>query len=184
MKPDAVDEFKNVDPSLYTVRAAIILDQDGHRLLAKYYDNTFPSLMEQLQFEKRIFQMTQRSECEVLLVDGVTALCQRLSEITCYIVGGPQENELLLLSALTCICESLCHMLRKNLDRCSFLENLDTVYLILDEIIDQGVILESESEQVVQRLSFKTISEPAFGFVLFDYLTGSGDSSESRKEQL
>ncbi|CAH2301854.1 coatomer subunit zeta-2 isoform X1 [Pelobates cultripes] len=169
------------DPSLYTVRAAIILDHDGHRLLAKYYGDSFPSLKEQREFEKRISHMTQRSECEVLLVDGVTALCQRLSDVTCYIVGGPQENELLLLSALTCICESLCHMLRKNVDRSSLMENMDTVCLILDEIIDQGVILESESEKVVQRLSFKTISEPAFGFVLFDYLTGSGDHSDSRK---
>uniref|UniRef100_A0A8C5QCI2 Coatomer subunit zeta n=1 Tax=Leptobrachium leishanense TaxID=445787 RepID=A0A8C5QCI2_9ANUR len=125
--------------------------------------------------------MKQRSECEVLLVDGVTVLCQRLSDITCYIVGGAQENELLLLSALTCICESLCHMLRQNVDRSSLLENMDLAWLILDEIIDHGVILESESEKVVQRLSFKTISEPAFGFVLFDYLTGSGDPSDTRK---
>ncbi|XP_053309115.1 coatomer subunit zeta-2 isoform X2 [Spea bombifrons] len=142
-------------PSMYTVRAAIILDQDGRRLLAKYYDDTFPSLAEQREFERRIFLMSQRSECEVVLVDGVTALCQRLCDITCYIVGGPQENELLLLSALTCLSESLCRMLR--------------------------VILESESDKVVQRLSFKTISEPAFGFVLFDYLTGNGESSDSKK---
>ncbi|XP_053309114.1 coatomer subunit zeta-2 isoform X1 [Spea bombifrons] len=168
-------------PSMYTVRAAIILDQDGRRLLAKYYDDTFPSLAEQREFERRIFLMSQRSECEVVLVDGVTALCQRLCDITCYIVGGPQENELLLLSALTCLSESLCRMLRTNVDRTLLLENMDTACLILDEIIDQGVILESESDKVVQRLSFKTISEPAFGFVLFDYLTGNGESSDSKK---
>ncbi|XP_040187520.1 coatomer subunit zeta-2 [Rana temporaria] len=169
------------EPTLYTVRAAIILDQDGHRLLAKYYDSTFPALMEQKEFERRIFHKTQRTESEVILVDGVTVLCQHLSDIMCYIIGGPDENELLLLSALTCICESLCHMLRKNVDRSSVLENLDAVYLILDEIIDQGVILESESQQVIQRLNFKTISEPAFGFVLFDYITGSNEQKEPQR---
>ncbi|KAM5134839.1 coatomer subunit zeta-2 isoform 1-T1 [Mantella aurantiaca] len=169
------------EPTLYTVRAAIILDQNGHRLLAKYYDGTFPSITEQREFERRIFHKTQRTENEVILVDGVTVLCQCLSDIMCYIIGGPDENELLLLSALTCICESLYHMLRKNVDRNSVVENLDTAFLILDEIIDQGVILESESQQVVQRLSFKTISEPAFGFVLFDYITGSNEQKESQR---
>ncbi|XP_053553427.1 coatomer subunit zeta-2 isoform X2 [Bombina bombina] len=171
------------DPSLYTVRAAIILDQEGQRLLAKYYDHTFSTLKEQQAFEKEIFRQSQRSESEVLLVDGVTALCQRYSDIMCYIIGGPQENELLLLTALTCICESLCHMLHKNVDRSSLLDNMDTVYLILDEVIDQGVILESDFQQVVQRLSFKTISEPAFGFVLFDYITGNMEQSRGGKEQ-
>ncbi|KAM4622298.1 coatomer subunit zeta-2-like [Discoglossus pictus] len=150
-----------------------------------YYDHTFPSLPEQQAFEREIFQQAQRSGSEVLLVDGVTALCQRFPDITCYIVGGPEENELMLLTALTCMCDSLCHMLRKNMDRSSLLENMDTAFLILDEIIDQGVILESDSQQVVQRLSFKTISEPAFGFVLFDYLlSGNGEQqSECQKEQ-
>ncbi|XP_018090249.2 coatomer subunit zeta-1 [Xenopus laevis] len=171
------------DPSLYTVKAVIILDQDGHRLLAKYYENDFPSLAEQQDFEKQIFRRSHKAESEVLLVDGVTALCQKLSDITCYIIGGLHENELLLLAALTCICESLCHMLRKHVDRSSLLENMDTAFLVLDEIIDQGVILESDYQQVVQRLSFKSISEPAFGFVLFDYLTGSGEQGTSQKDQ-
>ncbi|KAM9296716.1 coatomer subunit zeta-2 [Gastrophryne carolinensis] len=172
------------EPTLYTVRAAIILDQDGHRLLAKYYDDTFPSLVEQREFEKRIFQKTRSTDNDVILVDGVTVLCQHLSDIMCYIIGGPDENEMLLLAALTCICESLNHMLRKSVDRSSVLDNLDTAFLVLDEIIDQGVILESESQQVVQRLNFKTVSEPAFGFVLFDYITGSNEQRDSPRRAM
>ncbi|XP_077108339.1 coatomer subunit zeta-2 isoform X1 [Ranitomeya variabilis] len=171
------------DPTLYTVRAVIILDQDGHRLVAKYYDSTFPSLSEQQEFERKVFHKTQRSESEVVLVDGVTALCQRSSDVMCYMIGGPDENELMLLAALTCLCESLCHVLRKHIDRNLLLENMDTVFLILDEIIDQGVILECESQQVVQRLSFKTVSEQAFGFVLFDYITGSNEQRECQKRE-
>ncbi|KAG8446857.1 hypothetical protein GDO86_014352 [Hymenochirus boettgeri] len=143
----------------------------------------YASWAEQQELERQIFRRSHKTENEVLLVDGVTALCQRLSDITCYIIGGPQENELLLLAALTCIIESLCHMLRKHVDRSSLMENMDTAFLIVDEIIDQGVILESDHQSVVQRLSFKTISEPAFGFVLFDYITGSGDQSTSVKDQ-
>uniref|UniRef100_A0A803JQ30 Coatomer subunit zeta n=1 Tax=Xenopus tropicalis TaxID=8364 RepID=A0A803JQ30_XENTR len=81
------------DPSLYTVKAFIILDHDGRRLLAKYYGDAYPSLAEQQEFEKQIFRRSYKADNEVLLVDSVTALCQKLSDITCYIIGGPHENE-------------------------------------------------------------------------------------------
>uniref|UniRef100_A0A452ULH5 Coatomer subunit zeta n=1 Tax=Ursus maritimus TaxID=29073 RepID=A0A452ULH5_URSMA len=50
------------EPSLYTIKAVFILDNDGHRLLAKYYDDTFPSLKEQMAFEKNVFNKTSRTD--------------------------------------------------------------------------------------------------------------------------
>uniref|UniRef100_A0A8C3NNB7 Coatomer subunit zeta n=1 Tax=Cyanoderma ruficeps TaxID=181631 RepID=A0A8C3NNB7_9PASS len=51
-----------LEPSLYTVKAVIILDNDGERLFAKYYDDTYPSVKEQRAFEKNIFSKTHRSD--------------------------------------------------------------------------------------------------------------------------
>ncbi|KAM9514683.1 LOW QUALITY PROTEIN: coatomer subunit zeta-1 [Guaruba guarouba] len=51
-----------LEPSLYTVKAIIILDNDGERLFAKYYDGTYPSAKEQKSFEKNIFNKTHRSD--------------------------------------------------------------------------------------------------------------------------
>uniref|UniRef100_A0A8U8CFG6 Coatomer subunit zeta n=1 Tax=Geospiza parvula TaxID=87175 RepID=A0A8U8CFG6_GEOPR len=53
-----------LEPSLYTVKAIIILDNDGERLFAKYYDDTYPSVKEQRAFEKNIFSKTHRSDSE------------------------------------------------------------------------------------------------------------------------
>lgn len=50
------------EPSLYTVKAILILDNDGDRLFAKYYDDTYPSVKEQKAFEKNIFNKTHRTD--------------------------------------------------------------------------------------------------------------------------
>ncbi|CDQ81853.1 unnamed protein product [Oncorhynchus mykiss] len=51
-----------LEPSLYTVKAVLILDNDGERLYAKYYDDTYPSVKEQKAFEKNIFSKTHRTD--------------------------------------------------------------------------------------------------------------------------
>ncbi|KAK6036599.1 hypothetical protein COOONC_04679 [Cooperia oncophora] len=56
------------DPtSLYSVKGIVILDQDGNRVIAKYFDKTtFGTTKEQKAFEKSLFQKTSRnSSCEI-----------------------------------------------------------------------------------------------------------------------
>uniref|UniRef100_A0A8C0G8T4 Coatomer subunit zeta n=1 Tax=Chelonoidis abingdonii TaxID=106734 RepID=A0A8C0G8T4_CHEAB len=86
-----------LEPSLYTVKAIFILDNDGQRLLAK----------------------------------------------------------LMLMAVLTCLFDSLNHMLRKNVEKRSLLDNLDGAFLVVDEIVDGGVILESDPQQVIQKVNFR-----------------------------
>ena len=56
--------------SLYTVSAFLIIDTDGHRVLAKYYhpkdhpngdSKKFTTLKEQRAFEKGLFQKTKKA---------------------------------------------------------------------------------------------------------------------------
>ena len=78
----------------------------------------------------------------------------RASEgITYYIVGGMEENELLLASVLGTLLEVLNMLLRyvykscvsyphrkyrNKVDKRSLLDNWDTLLLAIDEIIDEG----------------------------------------------
>ncbi|XP_069763179.1 coatomer subunit zeta-1-like isoform X2 [Narcine bancroftii] len=164
------------EPSLYTVKALIILDNDGERLHAKYYDNTYSSTKEQRNFEKTIFSKTHKNDSEIAFLEGLTIIYKNSVDLYFYIVGSPQENELMLMAVLNCLFDSLSQMLRKNVEKKSLMENLDGVMLITDEIVDGGVILESDPQQVIHKLNFRTVSESAYGFVLFDYLTSSGNS--------
>ncbi|XP_004633726.1 coatomer subunit zeta-2 isoform X2 [Octodon degus] len=143
------------EPSLYTVKAVFILDNDGRRLLAKYYDDAFSSSKEQMIFEKNVFSKTSQTESEIAFWAGMTIVYKSSVDLFLYVVGSSQENELLLLSVLTCLFESLSHILRRNVEKRWLLENLDGAFLVLDEIVDGGVILESDPQQVVQKVNFR-----------------------------
>ncbi|KAB0367261.1 hypothetical protein FD755_020585 [Muntiacus reevesi] len=122
------------EPSLYTIKAVFILDNDGHRLLAKYYDDTFPSMKEQMAFEKNVFNKTSRTDSEIAFLGGMTIVYKSSIDLFLYVVGSSYENELMLMSVLTCLFESLNHVLRKNVEKRWLLENMDGAFLVVDEI--------------------------------------------------
>ncbi|XP_074835307.1 coatomer subunit zeta-2 isoform X1 [Carettochelys insculpta] len=148
------------EPSLYTVKAIFILDNDGQRLLAKYYDATFPSTKEQKTFERSVFNKTHKTDSEIAFLEGLTIVYKSSIDLFFYVVGSSQENELMLVAVLTCLFDSLNHMLRKNVEKRFLLDNLDGAFLVVDEIVDGGVILESDPQQVIQKVNFRVDDSP------------------------
>uniref|UniRef100_A0A8C4S997 Coatomer subunit zeta n=1 Tax=Erpetoichthys calabaricus TaxID=27687 RepID=A0A8C4S997_ERPCA len=144
-----------VEPSLYTVKAVLILDNDGERLYAKYYDDTYPTVKEQKAFEKNIFNKTHRTDSEIALLDGLTVVYKSNIDLYFYVIGSSHENELMLMSVLNCLFDSLSQMLRKNVEKRALLENMEGLFLAVDEIVDGGVILESDAQQVVHRVALR-----------------------------
>lgn len=71
-----------------------ILDNDGNRILAKYYDkNTFPTAKEQKAFEKNLFNKTHRSNTEIIMLDGLTCVYRSNVDLYFYVMGSSHENE-------------------------------------------------------------------------------------------
>ncbi|XP_051030875.1 coatomer subunit zeta-2 isoform X3 [Phodopus roborovskii] len=155
--PTRATELRFQEPSLYTIKAVFILDNDGRRLLAKYYDDTFPSMKEQMVFEKNVFNKTSRAESEIAFLGGMTIVYKSSIDLLLYVVGSSSENELMLMSVLACLFDSLSHILRKNVEKRWLLENMDGAFLVLDEIVDGGVILESDPQQVIQKVNFRVL---------------------------
>ncbi|KAM8829852.1 coatomer subunit zeta-1 isoform 1-T1 [Synchiropus picturatus] len=154
-----------LEPSLYTVKAVLILDNDGDRLYAKvpisvhsitaYYDDTYPTVKEQKAFEKNIFNKTHRTDSEIALLEGLTVVYKSNIDLFFYVIGSSHENELMLMAVLNCLFDSLSQMLRKNVERRALLENMEGLFLAVDEIVDGGVILESDPQQVVHRVALR-----------------------------
>ncbi|XP_077694533.1 coatomer subunit zeta-1 isoform X2 [Eretmochelys imbricata] len=118
-----------LEPSLYTVKAVLILDNDGDRLFAKYYDDTYPTVKEQKAFEKNIFNKTHRTDSEIALLEGLTVVYKSSIDLYFYVIGSSYENELMLMAVLNCLFDSLSQML--------------------------SVILESDPQQVVHRVAVR-----------------------------
>ncbi|XP_031689749.1 coatomer subunit zeta-1-like isoform X8 [Oncorhynchus kisutch] len=128
-------EIASLEPSLYTVKAVFILDNDGNRLLSKYYDTElYPSMKEQKNFEKNVFNKTHKADNEIAFVEGMTIVYKCSIDLFFYVVGSAQENELMLMAVLNCLFESLGQILR--------------------------VILESDPQQVIQKVNYRADENP------------------------
>ncbi|XP_032814397.1 coatomer subunit zeta-1-like isoform X2 [Petromyzon marinus] len=148
-------ESSAMEPSLLSVKAIFILDADGERIFSKYYDNPHLTVKDEKTFEKNVFSKTQRTENEIALLDGLTVVYKSIVDLHFYVIGSSQENELMLVAVLNCLFDSLSQMLRKNLEKRTVLDNMEGVLLAVDEIVDGGVILESDPQQVAQRVALK-----------------------------
>ncbi|CAF3121826.1 unnamed protein product [Rotaria sp. Silwood2] len=142
-------------PSLYVIKGIIILDNDGNRMLAKYYNQLFSTVKEQKEFEKSLFTKTHKGSGDVILLDNLTIVYRNNVDLLFYVVGSTNENELMLNTVLTCLFESLSTMLRKNVEKKFLYENLDLVMLTLDEMCDDGIILESDPILITQRVQLR-----------------------------
>jgi hypothetical protein len=162
-------------PTLYIVKAIMVLDNDGSRLLSKYYDDQFPSIKEQREFEKSLFNKTHKANAEIIMLDGLTVVYRSNIDLFFYVVGSTNENEIMLVSLLNCFYDSLSQLLRKNVEKKYLLDNLDAVMLSLDEICDNGVILESDPAQVAQRVALKTDDVPLDQQTVVDVLRSARD---------
>ena len=163
---------------LHKVEAIIVLDAAGERIFTKYYPtvidaaakssgptaiaaatSSWGTLEKQRQLESSIDAKARDpkrstpaspADCDIMLVDGHTVVYQVDPEVTLAIVGGSEENEMVLVSVLQCLAESLQQLLKVSvLDKRSLLEKYDALVLVVDEMVDDGVILETGSCFVV-----------------------------------
>mmetsp|Transcript_23537 Transcript_23537/g.36700 ORF Transcript_23537/g.36700 Transcript_23537/m.36700 type:complete len:175 (-) Transcript_23537:129-653(-) len=141
---------------LYSVHCVIILDTEGKRILSKYYNESkFPTLKEQTAFEKLLWSKTRQRGGEVALIDNLVVLIRETYDARIYFIGSAHDNELMLYSALSAFFDSIFTLLGEVVDRRGILENFDYVILALDEIIDGGIILEIEPDEIVARVSMR-----------------------------
>lgn len=145
-----------LEPNLYSIKGIAILDNDGNRILAKYYDNTYETVKEQKAFEKNLFNKTRKANAEIIMLDRVVCVYRSNVDLYFYVIGGNQENELILVSVLNCLYDSVSLILKKNVEKRVLMENLDIVMLAMDEICDGGVIMECEPNAVVQRVALRS----------------------------
>lgn len=96
------------EPSLYTIKGVAILDNDGKRILAKYYDpNILATAKEQKLFEKNLFSKTHRANSEIIMLENMTCVYKSNVDLYFYVMGSNQENEVkcLKLQETNCVIE-------------------------------------------------------------------------------
>ena len=69
-----------------------------------------------------------------------------------YVVGSSDSNELILGTVLDTLLDSVGTLLKESIDKHSLLNNLELILLVMDEIVDNGVIFETDPYKVANRV--------------------------------
>ncbi|MCJ1346692.1 Golgi-to-ER vesicle coat component, partial [Peltigera leucophlebia] len=115
--------------------------------------NPYPTLKEQKAFEKGLMDKTNKQSGDVILYDGRVVVYKMEGDVMLYVVGGADENEILLFGVVLALRDSLAILLKNSTDKRTLIENYDLVSLAIDEIVDDGIILEVDPVVVASRVT-------------------------------
>eukprot|EP00543_Licmophora_paradoxa_P008264 CAMPEP_0202458658 /NCGR_PEP_ID=MMETSP1360-20130828/26676_1 /ASSEMBLY_ACC=CAM_ASM_000848 /TAXON_ID=515479 /ORGANISM="Licmophora paradoxa, Strain CCMP2313" /LENGTH=221 /DNA_ID=CAMNT_0049079293 /DNA_START=79 /DNA_END=744 /DNA_ORIENTATION=+ len=155
-------------PLLPKIDAILVLDGDGNRLAGKYYGEFLKkaeseegkvSSVEEVrssferQLQAKIQGIAARPDAaEVVNVMGRAAVfCGGTNanttgggDVRVVHVGPPTESELVLAHLAEGMYDALSHLMGGATDRTMVLDNLELVFLLIDEHCDGGIILETD----------------------------------------
>ncbi|CEJ90519.1 Putative Clathrin adaptor complex [[Torrubiella] hemipterigena] len=148
--------------TLFSVQAVLILGtEDGARIFSKYFSpphdsgskNPYPDAKSQKAFEKGLIEKTAKQTGDIILYDNRIVLYKLESDVMLYVIGAADENEILLYNTVLALRDSLHLLFKQSVDKRTIIENYDLVSLAIDEIVDDGIILETDPTIIVQRVS-------------------------------
>ncbi|KAK3652210.1 Golgi-to-ER vesicle coat component [Elasticomyces elasticus] len=159
-----------INMSLFSVNAILLLStDDSSRILTRYYSpphiphnahgndypgaNPYPTLKEQKAFEKGLLEKTAKQTSDVILYDNRVVVFKMESDVMLYVVGGADENEIMLYSVILALRDALNILLKNSVDKRTLIENYDLASLCIDEIVDDGIILETDPVVISNRVS-------------------------------
>ncbi|CAN6481913.1 unnamed protein product [Victoria cruziana] len=138
--------------SFPSIKNILLLDSEGKRVAVKYYSDDWPTLNAKLAYEKSVFTKTQKSnartEAEITMFDGYIVIYKFIADLHFFVSGGDDENELIISTVLQAFFDAVGILLRNNVEKRTALENLDLILLCLDEIVDGGLILETDANVI------------------------------------
>lgn len=113
--------------SLFSVNAILIISTDDRsRILTKYYSaphappgstnqpgvNPYPTVKEQKAFEKGLLEKTNKQTSDVILYDGRVVVFKMEGDVMLYVVGGGDENEIMLFGVVLALRDALSILLK------------------------------------------------------------------------
>ncbi|KAK2653126.1 hypothetical protein Ddye_012982 [Dipteronia dyeriana] len=173
--------FSASDNCCPSVKNILLLDSEGKRVAVRYYSDDWPTNVAKLAFEKNVFIKTMktnaRMEADITILDDNIIIYKFVQDLHFFV------TELLLASVLQGFFDAVTLLLRyfwsplqpwflnsdhkiiylfffpcrNNVDKWEVLENLDLIFLCLDEIVNRGIILETDASVIAGRVAIQTM---------------------------
>jgi coatomer subunit zeta len=173
-------------PLMIKLDAILVLDGEGNRLAGKYYgtflkktgaeDGKVNSIDEvrkgfESQLQAKITGIAARPDAaEVVTVmgrtcvfcGGATPTANPGDVVRVIHVGPPGESELVLAHLVEGVYDALAQLMGAQVDRSMVLDNLELVFLLIDEHCDGGVILETDGRKLASAVLLRD-DDPTMG---------------------
>lgn len=159
--------MQSLPPLLPKLDAILVLDSDGARLAGKYYGSFLKANPEsgktvedvRTNFEKQVQQkiagiVAKPDAAEVVSVMGRTVVFCGGSQqggagdVRVVHVGPSNESELVLAYLCEGMYDALAQLMGGTTERTMVLDNLELVFLLIDEHCDGGIILEVDGSKL------------------------------------
>ncbi|UKZ59480.1 uncharacterized protein TrAtP1_000781 [Trichoderma atroviride] len=127
----------------------------------------YTDVKAQKAFEKGLIDKTAKQTGDIILYDNRIVLYKMESDVMLYVVGAADENEILLYNTVLALRDSLHLLFKQSVDKRTIVENYDLVSLAIDEIVDDGIILETDPTIIVQRVSRAPTQDVPLGRIDF-----------------
>ncbi|KAD3068949.1 hypothetical protein E3N88_36829 [Mikania micrantha] len=184
------------EESCPSVKNILLLDSEGNRVAVKYYSDDWPTNSSKEAFEKSVFTKTQkinaRTEAEIAMFENNIVIYKFAQDLHFFVTGGDNENELIISTVLQGFFDAVGLLLRGNVDKKEALENLDLILLCLDEIVDGGIILETDANVIAGKVASHSVDSGAplseqclmiqFGVKQTQFLDFKLDSAAKREQ--
>lgn len=143
------------------IKSLVVMDGDsGARIAAKFFNRAdFPDRTSEVELEKKLFRKARATgvkvDAEIALVDGYTAVFKQSGDVIFFVVGGADENELILVAVLDALFDAVASLLRGIVDKRNVLHNLELLLLAMDETVDGGIPLELDPREIDARVMLR-----------------------------
>ena len=119
-------------------------------------------------FEKQLFyKSTKQSsskggstnyyENDIMICDNYVSVFRCYHDMSIYVLGNADDNELILGQVLDCLHECFDKVFKSQFERRALITQMSQVILIIDEIVDHGVVMHTQSSVILQRI--KTVKK-------------------------
>ena len=151
-----IDLEEKLDNVACLIKFIIILDNSGKLIYGKYFIDKDQE--RQREFEKQLcFQVKNlnisQGELDIFNIDDYNILVKIIGEIAYFIGLNENDNECLGYNFCKIFENCVGNITNDNFGRQKIFDNLEKIMLIIDEMVDNGLIINSDQDSIEKLIS-------------------------------
>ena len=162
---EGVDLEEKLNNIVCLVKFIIILDNSGKLIYSKYF--TSKDQIKQCEFEKQLcFQVKnlniEAGELDIFNIEDYNVFVKIIGEIAFFVGINEEDNECLGYNFCRIFENCLGNITNDNYDRVKIFDNLEKIIVMIDEMLDNGVVINTQEDSITKLISHEDESGGKF----------------------